>query len=113
RELAHATANAEGITLEEGVYAGLIGPSYETPAEIRMLERMGVDAVGMSTVPEVVAARALGLRCLGISTITNLASGLSAAPLSHDEVMATAHEVRDRLGTLVEGIVARLAPGGA
>jgi purine-nucleoside phosphorylase len=113
RRLARAVAAERGVALEEGVYAGVPGPAYETPAEIRMLERMGADAVGMSTVPEVAAARALGLRCLGISTITNLASGLSATPLSHAEVVAAAHDVRERLGALVEGLVARLGPGGA
>jgi len=108
RKLAHAVAREGGIGLDEGVYAGLLGPSYETPAEIRMLDRLGADAVGMSTVTEVIAARARGLRCLGISTITNPAAGISAAKLSHTEVMEAAERVKGALGALVEGIVARL-----
>ena len=72
----------QGVRLQEGVYAGLLGPTYETPAEVRMLAALGADAVGMSTVPEVVVARAIGLRVLGISCITNLACGLSTTPLS-------------------------------
>jgi purine-nucleoside phosphorylase len=108
RELARRVAAAEGIALEEGVYAGVLGPSYETKAEIRMLERSGADAVGMSTVPEVVAARARGLRCLGISTVTNLAAGLGGATLTHDEVLATARHVKDDLIRLIRGIVRAL-----
>jgi purine-nucleoside phosphorylase len=108
RALAHAVARDRGVRLEEGVYAGVLGPSYETPAEIRMLERLGADAVGMSTVTEVVAARARGLRCLGISTITNPAAGIGAASLSHAEVLAAAERAKGNLGGLVEGIVARL-----
>ena len=94
------------MPLEEGVYAGLLGPSYETPSEVRMLERLGADAVGMSTVVEVIAARARGMRCLGISTVTNLAAGISPTRLSHDEVMETAARVRGALTALVEGVVA-------
>lgn len=108
RALAHTAARERGVRLEEGVYAGVLGPSYETPAEVRMLERLGADAVGMSTVAEVVAARARGLRCLGISTITNPAAGIGAARLSHAEVMEAAERVKGDFGTLVEGIVARL-----
>ncbi len=105
RQLAHAVAQEQGIELVQGVYAGLLGPSYETPAEVEMLERMGADAAGMSTVVEVIAARARGVRCLGISTITNLAAGRSRQPLSHVEVMETANRVRDQLGALIAGIV--------
>jgi purine-nucleoside phosphorylase len=108
RRLAREVAAAHGVPLEDGVYAGVLGPAYETPAEIRMLERLGADAVGMSTVTEVIAARAAGRRCLGISTITNLAAGLSPTPLSHDEVMAAATTVGADLGRLLEGIVERL-----
>ena len=108
RQIAHAVAQEQGYTLAEGVYAGLLGPSYETPAEVEMLERLGADAAGMSTVVEVIAARARGIRCAGISTITNLAAGRSPRPLSHVEVMETANKVRDTLGGLVEGILRRI-----
>jgi len=108
RALARQVAAERGVALAEGTYAGLLGPSYETPAEIRMLERLGADAVGMSTVPEVLAARGRGMECLGISTITNLASGIGHAPLSHAEVMETAARVRRDLATVLEGVVACL-----
>ena len=108
RALARDVAERNGIRLEEGVYAGLLGPSYETPAEVRMLERLGADAVGMSTVAEVIAARALGLRCMGISTVTNLASGIGNSALSHAEVMETARAVQRDMVTLFRGIVERL-----
>lgn len=108
RDLARTVALREGIPLEEGVYAGLLGPSYETPAEIRMLARLGADAVGMSTVPETVAARARGMRVLGISSITNLAAGLSAAPLSHADVMQAGEQLSGQLERLVRGVVASL-----
>ncbi|HYW14416.1 MAG TPA: purine-nucleoside phosphorylase [Longimicrobium sp.] len=97
------------IPLVEGVYAGLLGPSYETPAEIRMLARLGADAVGMSTVPEVLVARAIGIRCLGISCITNLAAGIGKEKLAHDEVMEVGARVRDRLAALVRGVLPRIA----
>jgi purine-nucleoside phosphorylase len=106
RALARRVARERHVPLEEGVYAGLLGPSYETPSEVRMLERLGADAVGMSTVVEVIAARARGMRCLGISTVTNLAAGISPTRLSHDEVMETAARVRGALTALVEGVVA-------
>jgi purine-nucleoside phosphorylase len=108
RELARETARRLGIPLEEGVYAGLLGPSYETPAEVRMLERLGADAVGMSTVVEVIAARALGMRCLGFSLVTNPGAGLSPTPLSHTDVMAIAGRAGKQLGELVEGVVREL-----
>ena len=106
---ARQVATEQGLPLEEGVYAGLLGPTYETPAEVRMLERLGADAVGMSTVIEVIAARARGLRCLGFSTITNAAAGISAAPLSHAEVMEVAAQVGERLGRIVAGVIAATA----
>ena len=106
RARARRVARERHVPLEEGVYAGLLGPSYETPSEVRMLERLGADAVGMSTVVEVIAARARGMRCLGISTVTNLAAGISPTRLSHDEVMETAARVRGALTALVEGVVA-------
>ena len=106
RAVAHAVAQRNGVRLEDGVYAGAMGPSYETPAEIRMLERLGADAVGMSTVLEVVAARARSMRCLGISVITNHASGISPTRLSHDEVMQAARAAGDSLERLLTGVVA-------
>ena len=109
RAAAEAAALELGIPVTQGVYAALPGPSYETPAEIRMLARLGADAVGMSTVPEVLVARALGVRCLGISCITNLAAGLGGATLSHAEVMEVGERVRDRLAALVRGILPRIA----
>jgi purine-nucleoside phosphorylase len=105
RERARRVAADRGILLEEGVYAGLLGPNYETPAEVRMLAALGADAVGMSTVVEVITARARGIRCLGISTVTNAAAGISAQPLSHAEVMEAADRVKDNLAALVEGVV--------
>ena len=108
RQIARDVAREQGIALEEGVYAGLPGPSYETPAEVRMLERLGADAVGMSTVVEVIAARARGMRCLGISTVTNPAAGVTDAKLSHAEVMEVAERVKEKLGGLIEGVVRRI-----
>lgn len=108
RALAREAAREAGIALDEGVYVGLLGPSYETPAEIRMLQRLGVDAVGMSTVPEVIVARARGLRCVGFSTITNLAAGISPVALSHKDVLEVGRSVGQALGTIVRGVVRRL-----
>lgn len=108
RSLAHRVAGEQRIALEEGTYAAMLGPSYESKAEIEMMKRLGADAVGMSTVPEVLAARARGIRCLGISTITNLAAGLGAPTLSHQEVLETADRVKEDLARLVRGIVRAL-----
>jgi purine-nucleoside phosphorylase len=108
RALARQVAQERRIPLEEGVYCGLLGPSYETPAEIRMLERLGADAVGMSTVPEVIVARARGIRCVGCSTITNVASGVSAQKVSHEEVLEVGRRVAADLGTLIRGVVRAL-----
>jgi purine-nucleoside phosphorylase len=108
RELARKVAAARRLALEEGVYVQLLGPSFETPAEIRMLERLGADAVGMSTVVEVIAARARGVRCLGFSVVTNPASGISATKLNHEEVLETAKRVSAELGGLIEGVIERL-----
>ena len=105
RALARQAAAEAGVWLEEGVYAGVLGPSYETPAEIGMLGRIGADAVGMSTVPEVVAARARGLRVLGISSITNRAAGLSGEPLSHEEVLAAGRQLAADLEVVVKGVL--------
>ncbi len=109
RSIAHEVAAAQGLRLEEGVYFGLLGPAYETKAEVEMLATLGADAVGMSTVPEVIVARALGLRVLGLSCITNLACGLAAAPITHHEVLETTARVAAQLQQLVRGIVARLS----
>jgi len=108
RTLADETARAAGIRLGHGVYVALHGPSYETPAEIRFLRTIGADAVGMSTVPEAIAARHMGLEVLGISCITNAAAGILPQPLDHNEVMAVAARVRGEFSTLLEGIVERL-----
>jgi purine-nucleoside phosphorylase len=106
RARAREVAREQGIALDEGVYLQLLGPTYETPAEVRMLERLGGDAVGMSTVVEVIAARARGVRCLAFSTITNPAAGITGERLSHDEVMEVAARVSGDLERLVEGVVA-------
>jgi purine-nucleoside phosphorylase len=108
RAAAREAALGLGIPLEEGVYAGVLGPSYETPAEIGMLARLGADAVGMSTVPEVVVARALGLRVLAVSTLTNYAAGLSGERLSHQEVLDVGAAASDRLGRLLRGLLPAL-----
>jgi len=100
-------ARAAGVALERGVYAGLLGPSYETPAEIRMLKTLGADAVGMSTVSEVIALRQMGVRVGAVSCITNLAAGRSTEPLSHAEVEATAARVKGDFIRLFTGWVAR------
>jgi len=102
---ANGVARQLGFELRQGVYAGLLGPAYETPAEVRMLRTLGADAVGMSTVLEVLAARHLGLCVLGISCISNLAAGLSDGPLSHDEVKDTATRVRSRFESLLTGVL--------
>lgn len=108
RALAREVARTAKIELEEGVYVGLLGPSYETPAEVRMLQRLGADAVGMSTVPEVIVARARGIRCLGFSIVTNPAAGLSAAKLSHEEVLEASEKVAGQLGRLIKGVLRKL-----
>ncbi|WP_245533984.1 purine-nucleoside phosphorylase [Effusibacillus pohliae] len=108
RDLAKRMAERLGICLREGVYVGLTGPSYETPAEIRMLRQLGGDAVGMSTVPEVIVAKHMGMRVLGISCISNLAAGILDQPLSHEEVMETAERVKSKFSDLVREIVREL-----
>jgi purine-nucleoside phosphorylase len=97
-----------GVPVQEGVYAGLLGPSYETPAEVRMLRWMGADAVGMSTIPEVLTARAIGMRVAGVSCITNHAAGMTGQPLSHDEVLEIADRVGESFEQLVRGFVGRV-----
>ena len=106
--LAESCAGQLEMTLERGVYAGVSGPSYETPAEIRMLERLGADAVGMSTVPEVTVARALGLRCLGLSLVTNHGAGIATTNLSHDEVLEIGNRSASDLERLLRAIIRRL-----
>jgi purine-nucleoside phosphorylase len=108
RVLADAAAADAGLEIVHGIYVGLLGPSYETPAEIRAFRAIGADAVGMSTVPEAIAARHMGIEVLGISCITNMAAGVLPQPLHHDEVMETARRVRGEFGALLEGIVGRL-----
>ncbi|MBP3964402.1 purine-nucleoside phosphorylase [Paenibacillus sp. DLE-14] len=105
RELARDVALEQGFTLQEGVYIAVLGPSYETPAEIRMMRILGADAVGMSTVSEVIAASHSGIEVLGISCISNMASGILDQPLSHDEVMETTERVKSRFLGLVNGII--------
>lgn len=109
RELASDVARAQGLELARGVYAGVLGPSYETPAEVRMLQLLGASVVGMSTVQEVIAARHMGARVLGISCVTNPAAGLSAERLDHADVERVARRSAEKLMRLVRGVVARLA----
>jgi purine-nucleoside phosphorylase len=108
RRIADAAAAAKGLSVAHGVYAALGGPSYETPAEIRYLRAIGADAVGMSTVPEAIAARHMGLEVLGLSCITNMAAGVLPQPLNHEEVLETTRQVRDTFIALLEGIIERL-----
>ncbi len=108
RAIAKRIAADMGVQLDEGVYVALLGPTYETRAEVKMLQQLGADAVGMSTVPEVIVARALGMRVLGISCITNYACGLSGTAITHDEVLETTSRVAAHLQGLVRGIVASL-----
>ena len=108
RALADSAAKARAVAVTHGVYVALHGPSYETPAEIRYLRTIGADAVGMSTVPEAIAARHMGVEVLGISCITNMAAGILPQPLQHDEVLETARRVRGSFVSLLEGIIERL-----
>ena len=101
RELMRRAAAEEGIAIEEGVYAGLTGPTYETPAEVRMLRSLGADAVGMSTVLEVIAARWAGMEVCGVSLVTNPGAGVTGLPLSHEEVLEAAAEAGPRFTALV------------
>ncbi len=108
RAVARAAGERLGITLKEGVYVATMGPSYETPAEINAFRALGADLVGMSTVPEVIAARHAGLRILGISCVTNLAAGVSGEPLSHEEVVETTQRKAAELGKLLGELVQHL-----
>ncbi|MBZ5677592.1 MAG: purine-nucleoside phosphorylase [Acidobacteriia bacterium] len=108
REIAKQAGSAMGLTLKEGVYAGLAGPSYETPAEIRYLRTIGADLVGMSTVPEVIAANHMGIKVLGISCVTNMAAGILPQKLTHSEVMETGERVKDTLAALLRAVIPQL-----
>ncbi|MEC0230968.1 purine-nucleoside phosphorylase [Paenibacillus alba] len=108
RKLAHEVAATQDFKLQEGVYVGLLGPNYETPAEIRMFRTLGGDSVGMSTVPEVIVARHAGIEVLGFSCISNMASGILDQPLSHAEVMETTEQVKPKFLKLVLGIIGAL-----
>jgi purine-nucleoside phosphorylase len=109
REIAVGSGNRNGIGLYEGVYAALAGPSYESPAEIRYLQAIGADLVGMSTVPEVIAARHCGIRVLGISCVTNAAAGILDKLLSHEEVLETTNRVRSQFISLLKVVIPRVA----
>ena len=112
RALMRRAAHEEGIGLEEGVYAGLTGPVYETPAEVRMLRTLGADAVGMSTVLEAIAARWAGLELVGVSLVTNPGAGVTGDPLSHEEVLAAAAAAGPRFQALIRRFVAMLGSPG-
>ncbi len=109
RAAAHAAARRLGVELSEGVYAGWLGPAFETPAEIRMLRTLGADLVGMSTVPEVLAARHMGLRCLAVSCVTNMAAGILPEPIDHERVLEIGARSADTLTALLGELVVTLA----
>jgi purine-nucleoside phosphorylase len=108
RQLADEVATAQGLPIQHGIYIAVLGPSYETPAEIRAFRTLGADAVGMSTAPEAIVARHMGIEVLGISCITNAAAGVFPEPLHHSEVMETAQQVKGQFIALLEGIIGRL-----
>ena len=108
RALAAEAARAIGLPIEQGVYIAVTGPSYETPAEIRAFRTWGADAVGMSTVPEAIVARQMGIEVLGISCISNMAAGILPQPLTEEEVIETTARVREQFVGLLEGILDRL-----
>jgi len=108
RALADEAARAIGLRVEHGVYLAVSGPSYETPAEIRAFRVLGADAVGMSTVPEAIAARHMGIEVLGLSCISNMAAGMQATPLSAEEVIETTSRVQGDFIRLLEAVIERL-----
>ncbi|MFT4113430.1 purine-nucleoside phosphorylase [Silvibacterium sp.] len=109
RQLAHTAANENGVALQEGVYIGVPGPSFETPAEIRAFRTLGADLVGMSTVLETIAARHMGMEVLGISCVTNMAAGIQAEPLNHEEVMETGKRVEGQLAAILKTVLPEIA----
>jgi len=109
REIAAAAAQKLGMTLHDGVYVALLGPSYETPAEIRYLRTIGADLVGMSTVAEVIAARHMGLKVLAISCVTNMAAGILDQPINHEEVLETGKRVQKQFEALLRAVLPRIA----
>ncbi len=108
-KVAQEEAARLGLTLDDGIYAALLGPSYETPAEIRYLRTIGADLVGMSTVAEVIAARQMGIEVLAISCVTNMAAGILDQALSHEEVMETGQKVRGQFEALLRAVLPRIA----
>jgi purine-nucleoside phosphorylase len=108
REIAKAVAAEQGIAISEGVYAAMIGPSYETPAEIRFLRTIGADVVGMSTVPEVIVANHMGMKVLGISCVTNMAAGILPQKINHEEVLETGAMIRGTLVRYLKALLPRL-----
>jgi purine-nucleoside phosphorylase len=112
RKMALGEAAKLGLTVYEGVYAALAGPSYETPAEIRYLRTIGADLVGMSTVGEVIAARHMGMKCLAISCVTNMAAGILDQPINHEEVLETGERVRGAFAALVKAVLPKIAAEG-
>jgi purine-nucleoside phosphorylase len=109
REIAREEARKLGIVLQEGVYSAMLGPSYETPAEIEYLRRIGADLVGMSTAAEVIAARQMGISVLAISCVTNMAAGILDQPLSQDEVLETGERVKTTFGSLLRAVLPRIS----
>ena len=108
RALAHSCAADLGMTLKEGVYAYMAGPQFETPAEIRMLRLIGADVVGMSTVPEIIAAAHCGMKVLGISCVTNFAAGVTGAPMTEEEVLDTSAKATSRFSALIDAVIRRM-----
>ncbi|HYH86076.1 MAG TPA: purine-nucleoside phosphorylase, partial [Pyrinomonadaceae bacterium] len=111
QDAAICEAREMGLDLRRGIYAALTGPSYETPAEIRMMRLLGADAVGMSTVPEAIVARHMGMRVLGLSCITNMAAGVLDKPINHEEVIETGERVRETFAELLRRVIPKLQSG--